>query len=481
MITFLTRPLSRRTYALLGFGLMIFKYICEATLISYFGGGFYSPVAFLLPLISSKSAALQGTGSQLGVFLVVWSLPFVFVALVFSIRRCIDASINPWAAFWVLCPVLNLLVMLGLCLLPSRFAPQLTVALPPTPSHRAVFDSMIAVLIGLALGATMLSLGVYILRDYSTALFFVTPILMGAVSSYHLAVARPTKIGEALGIASLCVTLGLAMMLLFALEGVVCIAMAAPIGYAGGGIGSVLGYAIAVSSSVHKRHWGAAVLLLPTVSLLENFYSAPQVCVVNTAVEIDAPCQQVWQEVITFAPISSVPTGWFRWGIAYPIRARIEGYGVGATRYCEFSTGSFEEPITAWEEPHRLTFNVTRQPAPLTELSPYRHVHAPHLDGFLSTQRGEFQLTELPGNRTRLEGRTWYTNEMYPQLYWRIWSDNIIHSVHMRVLSHIREQAQRRAVELQASIPTVLKPSQNHLADTFAEYTHETKAYRKPQ
>ena len=46
------------------------------------------------------------------------------------------------------------------------------------------------------------------------------------------------------------------------------------------------------------------------------------------------------------------PTDWlFRVGIAYPMRARIQGTGVGAVRYCEFSTGAFIEPIEVWKEP----------------------------------------------------------------------------------------------------------------------------------
>jgi len=38
----------------------------------------------------------------------------------------------------------------------------------------------------------------------------------------------------------------------------------------------------------------------------------------------------------------------FRLGFASPQYARIEGTGVGAIRYCVFSTGPFVEPITAW-------------------------------------------------------------------------------------------------------------------------------------
>lgn len=158
------------------------------------------------------------------------------------------------------------------------------------------------------------------------------------------------------------------------------------------------------------------------------------------SVEIDASCQEVWPAVIAFTPITEPPTGWFRFGIAYPLKAQIDGQGVGATRYCEFSTGAFVEPITTWQPPYRLAFEVSSQPSPMTELSPYRHIHPPHLDGFLASKRGEFRLVALPHNRMRLEGHTWYSVDMYPQAYWQMWSDHIIHAIHLRVLHHIRQE-----------------------------------------
>jgi hypothetical protein len=77
----------------------------------------------------------------------------------------------------------------------------------------------------------------------------------------------------------------------------------------------------------------------------------------------------------------------------------------------------------------------------MRELTPYARVLAPHLlDGMVS-RRGEFRLHELPGGRTRLEGRTWYTLDLWPQAYWSRWSDAIVHRIHRRVLDHVREVA----------------------------------------
>jgi len=120
----------------------------------------------------------------------------------------------------------------------------------------------------------------------------------------------------------------------------------------------------------------------------------------------NAPPERVWRHVIGFSKLPEPDPWYFKLGIAYPRRATIEGTGMGAVRRCEFSTGAFVEPVTVWDPPRRLAFDVESQPPPMHELSPYRHVHPPHLDGYLRCQRGEFRLVALPGGRTRLEGST---------------------------------------------------------------------------
>ncbi len=102
------------------------------------------------------------------------------------------------------------------------------------------------------------------------------------------------------------------------------------------------------------------------------------------------------------------------------------------------STGSFVEPVRIWDPPHRLAFDVTEQPDPLIELSPYHGVHPPHLkDTFLSV-RGEFEIVSISETESRLIGRTWYTVDMGPRIYWKRWTDAIIHRIHMRMLNHIQ-------------------------------------------
>ncbi len=235
---------------------------------------------------------------------------------------------------------------------------------------------------------------------------------------------------------------GALALLLFAVEGLICVVMAIPLMLPLGALGGLMGKAIADSTRRPAQELMGVILVLPMLAVAEAQLHSGTEYVVMTAVKIDAPPEVVWQHVVEFADLPPPRQWYFRAGIACPERARIVGEGIGATRYCEFTTGTFVEPITVWEPARRLAFDVTDQPAPMSELSPYRHVHPPHLDGYLRSNRGEFLLIARPDGRTCLEGRTWYEFDMFPQSYWTLWSHLFIHRIHDRVLLHIKELAE---------------------------------------
>jgi hypothetical protein len=231
-------------------------------------------------------------------------------------------------------------------------------------------------------------------------------------------------------------------LMLFALEGLVCLLMAAPIALTVAVIGAALGRAIAVQTRTPNGHVAACIMALPGLVGAEAAVVTPPLHEVVSVVEVDAAPQKVWENVVDFGELDPPAEWFFHTGIAYPVRARLEGRGVDAVRYCEFSTGPFVEPITVWDEPRQLAFSVAKQPHAMREWSPFKYVHAPHLDGSLRSKRGEFRLIELPGGRTRLEGHTWYELEMYPNMYWKIWSDGAIHAIHERVLRHVKKRSE---------------------------------------
>jgi hypothetical protein len=184
-------------------------------------------------------------------------------------------------------------------------------------------------------------------------------------------------------------------------------------------------------------------LIAPAFVLLEKWSGQQSpVYEVKTSVVINAKPEVVWQHLLAFAELPPPQEAIFKTGIAYPTRAHIEGTGVGAVRHCVFSTGAFVEPITVWDQPRRLAFDVSAQPRVMDEYSPYGNLRPPHVDNYLTSRRGQFVLTGLANGQTLLEGTTWYENRFWPGPYWRLWSDYIIHRIHERVLVHIKKTSE---------------------------------------
>jgi hypothetical protein len=256
------------------------------------------------------------------------------------------------------------------------------------------------------------------------------------IRSFH----QPLGAGQCLALSTFAIVIYAVALMLFAIEGSVCIVMALPIAIPIALLGGLVGFFIQ-----RARHVNASGIALAVLLFLPLFMGAERVALppapiyaLVTSVEVDAPPSRVWKNVISFRELPPPTELIFRAGIAHPMRAEIVGTGVGACRYCIFSTGPFVEPITVWDESQLLRFDVTENPPPMKEWSPYAGIHPPHLNNFLVSHGGQFRLIALPNGRTRLEGTTWYQHHMWPAPYWRLWSDSIMHTIHRRVLNHVK-------------------------------------------
>jgi hypothetical protein len=440
------RPVDRRSYLVIGLVLAVVKYTVEAAVIRAANGHWLTPAEFVTPSFATRADLLRGAPEWLGWGLFVWSIPFVWIALSMSVRRAAAAGRSPWIGAAVLLPVVNLGVMALLAALPDRPAP----AAPPAPGApaRVLFDAAAWRAIGAALATAMLVFlaSVYGFKSYGAVLFFGTPVMMGMVAGflYNRPLAHSTAATLKLGLIVMLVSGGVLLALAF--EGLICLVMAVPIVMPMTLAGAVMGKWIAEATNAAVGHLAALVLVLPLLAGAESLVGVVPEYEILTVVEVAAPPEAVWRRIVEFPDIPPPEDWFFRCGIACPLRARIEGTGVGAVRHCEFTTGDFVEPITVWDEPRRLAFDVVDQPDPMVELSPWRHVHPPHLhDRSLQSRRGEFRLVDLGAGRTRLEGRTWYVFDMHPQRYWTLWSDFTIHRIHRRVLDHIKRLAEADA------------------------------------
>lgn len=428
-----TAPVTRRLYATTGFGLMAVKYVVEAAFVYAYAQTLYPLYAFLSPIATVRIAPAGGAPEWLFALWALWTLPFAWIGVSMSVRRARDAGLPAFFGLFFFIPLLNMLFMLLLAALPSRPARPLTT--PLKGEERVVWAALTGVTGGAALGVGMTAFSVFVLGEYGNALFVGTPAMMGMVAGFLLNARSPQGIFPNLIVGALTVAISGALLLLTALEGVICLMMAAPLVMPLALLGVFLGAGLARVEA--QRALAAPLGALPFLGIAEP--PPAQERTVETTVDIAAPPEAVWDAVIGFGGVElpEPPEWYFHTGIAYPIRARIEGQGVGAVRYCEFSTGPFVEPITTWDPPHHLAFDVRESPPTMHEWSPYNTVYAPHLDGVLKSRRGEFVLTPLADGGTRLTGRTVYTFDMAPEPFWGLWSDASIHAIHLRVLHHI--------------------------------------------
>jgi hypothetical protein len=447
----LQAEVSRRAYVISGFALMFIKYATEAGAVFWFTQRILWPHVFFNPIMTMRQGLLGPPApAWLQGAIITWTLPFLWIAVSMSVRRAANAGKSAMVGLGVLIPFINYLVMFRLAVVPTSEERSWSDAWSEPGSTTEVLDHFLSsALKGIAaavvIALVMVILGAYVFGSYGISLFLGTPVLMGVTSAFLY--NRPTRrgLGGTLLVGQVSVVLGAFALLLFAFEGIICLVMLAWMASGMALLGSLVGYSMCVF-----RPTGAGSVLLLAVALplalgAESLHRPTPLYEVRTSVEIDAPPEAVWPHVIGFSELPEPSEWFFRLGISYPKRATIEGSGVGAVRRCEFSTGAFVEPITAWDRPYRLAFDVQSQPPPMHELSPYRHVHPPHLDGYLRSKRGEFRLVALPGGRTRLEGSTWYELELYPQDYWTLWSDGCIHLIHGRVLKHIKSLAEKDA------------------------------------
>ncbi len=381
------------------------------------------------------------------------ALPFLWAGVVLTVQRLRSARLPLWLAVLFVVPVVKWFLFLVAVAAPRREAPE------PPRCHgirppdllerlcpRSRLGSAVAGIASacvLLWGATLL--GTQGFEQYGWGLFLGLPFVAGFFAAFVHGVHELRTAGECVVVAMLAVLVASLGLVALAIEGVICVLMAAPLAIPLALVGAILGHAVSPARwrQGTNQMLCAGLLAVPLMLTGERLADAPAPLLeVKSSLDVAAPPERVWGHVVAFTELPAPTELLFRLGIAYPLRAEMFGSGPGAVRHCVFSTGPFVEPIEVWDEPRLLRFGVTKNPPPVEEWTPYEHVHPPHLDGFLASERGQFQLVALPDGGTRLEGTTWYRHNMWPVAYWQTWSDYIIHRIHLRVLQHIKMRAE---------------------------------------
>ncbi|MFV5685552.1 hypothetical protein ACM55I_08890 [Flavobacterium sp. GB2R13] len=227
----------------------------------------------------------------------------------------------------------------------------------------------VSIIITVLVSGNLLLWGIYGIGEYGIALFILTPFLIGFCSTLLYGYKNKITRSEAIWIGYIALAICTLALIVFAIEGLICIAMAAPIGILLTWIGSLTGYCLLQKSSSSTPSILLILIgIIPLTSFVENKIK-PELTSVTTSIIINAKPMEVWKNVIEFPQLNEPTEFIFKTGIAYPINAKIIGSGIGSVRHCNFTTGRFIEPVTVWDEGKLLKFDVLEQPAPMKEFS----------------------------------------------------------------------------------------------------------------
>ncbi len=438
--------INRRDFLIWGIALFAIKYNLDRFLAMLAGRKWFFS-EYWMQFDNTSGPYTDGDLKFYG-FLIFLSLPFIWFGTLLTLKRLRNAALPGWLVICFFLPFINLLFFTILVTLPARSVLENKVVKKHPFLPASKFGSALAsVIITSVVGVGFIVLLLEVMGDYGWSIFVGIPFILGFCAVIIFGQSRTIEMREALSVALSAVVTCSIFLFLIAFEGVICLAMAFPIGVLLSAMGAVLGYYLIRKRTVPTLQ----ICLTPLLVILLLSYTEhhnPKVLPVFkvlTEIEIEAPKQEVWNQLLAFSTIEE-PVDWlFKTGIAYPTHSEISGTGIGAIRECHFTTGPFVEPITHWEEPDYLAFSVRDQPPPMIEWSFGDAIEAAHLDGYFRSQKGSFELTSLPDGGTLLKGTTWYTNDIWPVGYWKLWTDFILHKIHMRVLNHIKTQAELEA------------------------------------
>lgn len=309
-------------------------------------------------------------------------------------------------------------------------------------SRTRSFQVVVGALSGVLIILLAVAVSAFVFRAYGWGLFVLTPFVVGFTTAFIANRQELQSMKATNGLVLLSAALGCFGLILFALEGLICLLLASPLAAVFAIAGGALGRRAA---RTRKDPMGPVycVALLPAMFAVDAMYPPTITMMTNESILIEASASKVWQAVTSDQPIREPATLVGQLGLAYPERSHFSGTGVGAIRTGYFSTGEARERIIQWEEGRFLGFMVLNQPPTMKEMSPYRHVHAPHVDGYFETGETQFELSPIGDDQTRLTIRAAHRLRIDPVVYWEPIARWAASSNTRRVLRDMKFKAER--------------------------------------
>lgn len=283
----------------------------------------------------------------------------------------------------------------------------------------------------------------------SLAFLVLGPLAMGALAVWFAPLAVRTNWQSVIGIGAAACLLWLVIVLLFAWEVAICIAMALPIVLPVTILGSVIVCALARRQSrrnqVHASLLGL-LLLAPYLAgpIEQRFPLATTIERVETTITITADAQTVWANIIRVPPIQPQEREFRLYhfaGFPWPEEAEMSVEGMGGVRYARYENGlTFAEPVTAWEPYRTLGFDINIvQPEQLP--MPLNGIGGP----FFDLLQGQFSIEPVDANQVRLHLSSEHRLTTRFNRYGRLWTRFFLNDFQAYILDLVKGRAEQGA------------------------------------
>ncbi len=228
-------------------------------------------------------------------------------------------------------------------------------------------------------------------------------------------------------------------------EGVICMAMLAPLWVTSAIIGSSVAGGLQKQFRERNTLSVSAAMLLPLmlVSLDGNGYDTKHYNVTRSIV-VEAPAEQVWPLLVALPDIAADEGAWnisqdiLR--IPRPTAAVVEGHGVGAVRRAAWQQGvTFEEHILDWQENKAMRWAFAF-PNDSVQTHTDRHISP---DGYhLEILEGGYRLEALSPSRTRIVLDTDYRATTPVNAYAALWGELFLGDIQTNILHLLKGRAE---------------------------------------
>ncbi len=438
--------LAPAPYLVASFALLVVQYVIRGLLFEYHDHLAFGAFGILQPASVVEFDSWIASGGHPNPWLLVLTLIIDIVVtwllLALAIRRARTADWSLLVASLVIVPVIQVPIFCWLGWSATRESAGV-----PAVSNRVSFGVALKGLIaGLIVTLVLEVLGTLVFRTYGFGLFLASPFIVGCITAYignrrsDLGLWGTTKL-----VLGACF-LGCVGLLAIAVEGIICLLMAAPLIAGMAWLGGMVGRTIALKGPGSTPGRTAMSIVVLPLFFTVDLVAPPHFAFDSVeSIEVAASDMEVWDAVVHMGPIPDPPAAPFRWGLAYPMSGSIRGSGVGAIRQGVFSTGIAYERVTQWDPGKYLSFIVLSDPPTMHELSPYRHVNAPHVNGYFRTLDARFTITTLANGHTLLSLATQHELDLNPAVYWLPMAKWAVHTNKARVLAHFAQQAEAAA------------------------------------